>query len=176
MLSPTMEEAMNGQLNAELYSSYLYLAMAAYFESAGLSGCANWMRMQAQEEAFHAMKFFAHIGERGGRVRLAAIAAPPLEWASALAVFQDTLAHERKVTGLINGLLDQALAERDHASTNFLQWFVSEQVEEEANAGAIVDKLRLAGDASAPLFFLDTELAQRRFVMPGTGSAKPAAG
>jgi ferritin len=170
MLSKKIEEALNDQINAELYSSYLYLAMSAYFASKSLNGFANWMRQQVQEELFHAMKMYNYVNERGGRVILKSIDQPQTEWDSTQAVFDHVLAHEQKVTGLINDLVDMALNNRDHASHIFLQWFVSEQVEEEATAGEIVDKLRLIGGDANGLFMLDRELGQRQFVMPTTGN------
>ena len=170
MLSKKMEKALNGQINAELYSSYLYLAMSAWFSAKGLAGFANWMRQQAQEEMFHGIKFYDFVGERGGKVTLEAIAKPEGEWKSGIDVFQATLAHEQKVTGLINNLVNQALDERDHATNIFLQWFVSEQVEEEANASAILDKLKLIGKESGGLFALDQELGQRVFTPPAPGA------
>ncbi len=166
MLNEKIEKAINDQINAELYSAYLYLSMCAYFDSVSLTGCANWMRQQAQEETFHAMKMFDFVSERGGRVLLKAIDQPVAEWETTMAVFEDVLAHEQKVTGLINNLVDLALDERDHATNIFLQWFVSEQVEEEASAGEIVDKLKLIGDDANGLFMLDRELRERRFVLP----------
>ena len=166
MLSKTMEKALNGQINAELYSSYMYLGMSAWFSSNGMAGFANWMRQQAQEEMFHAIKFYDFVGGRGGKVALEAIAKPPGSWKNAIEVFQATLAHEQKVTGLINTLVNQAVEERDHATNIFLQWFVSEQVEEEANATAILDKLKLIGKETGGLFALDQELAQRVFTLP----------
>jgi len=166
MLTKKMEKAINLQINAELYSSYLYLSMATYFESISLGGFSNWMRQQVQEELFHAMKMFDFICERGGRVILTAIDAPPSQWKSPLDAFQNVLSHEQKVTGLINDLVNLALDERDHATNIFLQWFVSEQVEEEATAGTLVDKLKLIGKDANGLFMLDTELGQRLFTMP----------
>lgn len=166
MLKEKIQEAFNKQINAELYSSYLYLSMAAYFESLNLPGHANWMRCQAQEEVVHAMKFFKFINERSGRVLVTAIQGPPTNWDSPLQVFQDAYEHETKVTGLINGLVDLALNERDHAANNFLQWFVAEQVEEEASADAVVQKLRLAGTDGSGLFMIDRELATRVFTPP----------
>lgn len=166
MLSEKMDKALNGQINAEMYSSYMYLSMSAWFDQAGLAGLANWMQQQAQEEMFHAMKLFNFVSERGARVILAAIDKPPAHWESALEVFQDTLAHEQKVTGLINDLTNLALDERDHATNIFLQWFISEQVEEEAGVGAILDKLKLIGKDSSGLFGLDQELGQRVFILP----------
>ena len=166
MLSKKMEKAINQQINAELYSSYLYLAMATYFESNSLVGFSNWMRQQAQEELFHAMKMFDFVCERGGRVILQAIEQPPSKWTSPLNAFETVLSHEQKVTGLINNLVNLALDERDHATNIFLKWFVSEQVEEEATAGTLVDKLKLIGKDANGMFMLDTELAQRTFTLP----------
>ena len=166
MLSDKMEAAINQQINAEMYSSYLYLSMATYFESISLGGLSNWMRQQAQEEMFHGMKMFDFVCERGGRVTLKAIDEPPSEWSSVLDVFENVLAHEQKVTGLINDLVNLALDERDHATNIFLQWFVSEQVEEEDSAGGLVDKLKLIGNDANGLFMLDTELASRMFALP----------
>ena len=166
MLNKRMEQAINSQINAEIYSSYLYLSMSAYFESISLSGFANWMRMQAQEEMVHAIKFYEYVNERGGRVILGPIEAPPSEWESPVAVFDATYQHEQKVTGLINDLVDLAIEEKDHATNNLLQWFVSEQVEEEASASAVLNKAKLTGDAPGGLFMLDRELEARVFTMP----------
>ena len=166
MLTEKMQTALNGQLNAELYSSYLYLSMNAYFKSVNLEGFANWMHYQAQEELVHSLKFYDFILQRGGKVQLQQVDAPPGEWSSPLAVFEATLEHEQKVTGLINDLVDVAHEERDHASNIFLQWFVSEQVEEEDTAGTLVDKLKLIGKDANGLFMLDTELGQRVFTLP----------
>jgi ferritin len=162
MLSDRMQKALNGQVNAELYSSYLYLSMNAYFKSVSLDGFANWMNAQAQEELMHAMKFYDFINQRGGRTLLAAIEAPPAQWDSPLAVFEDTLKHEKKVTGLINGLVDIAMEERDHATQIFLQWFVTEQIEEEESVGNVLEQLKLLGDAKQGLFMMDRELAARQ--------------
>ncbi|MDJ0987824.1 MAG: ferritin [Desulfobacterales bacterium] len=162
MLSDKMQKALSGQMNAELYSSYLYLSMNAYFKSVNLDGFANWMYYQAQEELEHAMKFYDFINQRGGRVQLAQIEAPPSDWNSPLAVFEDTLAHEQKVTGLINDLVEVANEERDHASQIFLQWFVSEQVEEEDSVGGVLEQLKLMGEAKGGLFMMDREMAKRR--------------
>jgi len=166
MLSKTMEKALNEQINAEFYSSYMYLSMSTWFNSAGLPGVAQWMQAQTQEECFHGMKFFRYVTERGGRVALKAIKQPPTDWKSTLHVFQDVLSHEQKVTGLINNLVNLALDERDHATNIFLQWFVSEQVEEEANVGAVLDKLKLIGKDATALFTLDAALGQRVFTPP----------
>ena len=166
MLKEKIEKALTKHLNAELYSSYLYLSMAAYFESINLKGFANWMRVQTQEELVHAMKFYDFIIERGGKAVLSSIEGPPTEWASPLAVFEHAYEHEQKVTGLINNLVDLSIAEQDHATNNFLQWFVAEQVEEEASADEVVQKIKLMGDASGGLFMLDSELGQRVFTPP----------
>jgi len=166
MISKKMEEALNGQLNAELYSAYLYLSMAAYFESADLAGFANWMRVQNAEEQFHAMKFYDYIIERGGRVILRPIEAPPSDWDSPLAVFEATLTHEQKVTGLINDLVDVARGQKDNASEIFLQWFVNEQVEEEDNVSKVLGQLKLIKDSPQALFMMDKEMGQRVFTPP----------
>lgn len=161
-----MESALNKQLNAEFYSSYLYLSMSAYFESINIKGFANWMRIQTQEELVHAMKFYDYINESGGRVTLTAVEAPPTEWDSPLAAFEHVYKHEQKVTDLINELVNLSISEKDHASNNFLQWFVAEQVEEESSADAIVQKLKLVSDERGRLFMLDQELGQRIFTPP----------
>jgi ferritin len=161
MLSVKMQDALNGQLNAELYSSYLYLSMNSYFKSINLDGFANWMYYQAQEELTHSMKFYDFIIQRGGKVKLQQVDAPPTDWDSPLAVFEATLAHEQKVTGLINELVELALSEHDHATNIFLQWFVSEQVEEEESVGGVLEQLKLMGEAKGGLFMIDRELAKR---------------
>jgi ferritin len=168
MIGKKMQNALNEQVNAELYSAYLYLAMEAFFESANLPGFANWMRVQTQEEVSHAMKIYDYVNERGGRVMLKQIAAPPAEWKSPLAVFEAAYKHEQKVTGLINDLVDLAIEEKDHAANMFLQWFVNEQVEEEKNAEEIVQKLKLMADAPGAMYMLDNEMAQRVFTPPAT--------
>jgi len=162
MLSDRMQKALNGQVNAELYSSYLYLSMNAYFKSVNLDGFASWMNAQAREELMHAMKIYDFINQRGGRALLAAIEAPPDQWDSPLAVFEDTLKHEQKVTGLINSLVDIAIEERDHATQIFLQWFVTEQIEEEESVGNVLEQLKLLGDVKQGLFMMDRELATRQ--------------
>ena len=166
MISKKMQEALNGQLNAELYSSYLYLSMAAYFQDLNMAGFANWMRVQAQEEDMHAMKFYNFINERGGRVLLKPIEGPPTEWDSPLSAFEAVLEHEQKVTGLINDLVELALAEHDHATNIFLQWFVTEQVEEEDSANDVIQQIKMVGEAEGGLFMLDRELGQRTFTAP----------
>ena len=164
MLNKTIQDAFNKQLNAELFSSYLYVSMSAYFESINLKGMANWMRIQAQEEMQHAMKFYEFIHDRGGRALMMPIDGPNTEWGSPLAVFEETCQHEAKVTALINDLVDLSMKEKDHAANAFLQWFVTEQVEEEATAEEITGKLKLAGDNASVLYMIDQELGQRTFV------------
>lgn len=158
-----MLKALNEQINAEMYSSYLYLSMESYFQSISLGGFAAWMRAQVQEELMHSMKFYDFVIERGGRVTLEAIEKPESEWDSPLAAFEAVLKHEQHVTSLINDLVNLAIDERDHATNIFLQWFVSEQVEEEASVGAIVDRLHLIKDDPSGLFMLDTEMGKRVF-------------
>ncbi len=164
MLSQKMQEALNKQVNEEFFSAYLYLAMSAYFESMNLSGFANWMYVQYQEENTHALKIFKYIIERDAEASLKAIDTPQLKWESPLHAFEDALNHKKKVSALINNLTDLALIEKDHATNNFLQWFISEQVQEEANAKKIKDQLKLIGNSSDGLFMLDKELALRVFV------------
>jgi len=171
MLKPDIQNAFNKQINAELFSSYLYVSMSAYFESINLKGMANWMRVQAQEEVQHAMKFYDFINDRGGKVLLSAIEGPETVWNSPLAVFENAYQHECKVTGLINELVDLSIQVSDHAANTFLQWFVTEQVEEEASADDIVQKLKLAGDNASVLFMIDQELGQRTFV-PATATGE----
>lgn len=161
MLSSTMQKALNDQINEEAYSSYLYLAMAAYFEDLNLRGFANWMRQQSNEETIHAMKFYDYILERRGRVELAGLKTPPKDWPSPLAAFEASLEHEQHITGCINKLVDLALKESDHATNSFLKWFVDEQVEEEASVDAVIEDLRRIENNPAGLFMLDRELAQR---------------
>ena len=166
MISKNMENALNEQVNAELYSAYLYLSMESYFKAQNLNGFANWMRVQTQEEVSHAMKIYDFINERGGRVLLKAIEGPETDWDSALAVFKAAYEHEQKVTGLINNLVDLAIKEKDHATNSFLQWFVNEQVEEEASADEIVQQLKMMEKAPGGMFMLDRELGQRVFTPP----------
>lgn len=161
MLSKKMEDALNQQINAELYSSYLYLSMAAHFHSVNLPGIANWMEVQAKEENGHGMKLYGYVHDRLGRVALKAIAAPETEWASPLAAFQAVAEHEQKVTGMINKLVEQARDEKDYATDSMLTWFVSEQVEEEASADAIVQQLKMIKDSGSGLLMLDKALAKR---------------
>jgi ferritin len=162
MISDKMEQALNAQINAELYSAYVYLSMAAYFESKDLPGMASWMIAQAQEERAHAMKIYQHIVERGGRVALAAIDGPPTEWASPAAVFEAAYKHEQHVTKLIHDLVALSIEQKDYASKSMLDWFVDEQVEEEASASAIVAKLQMIGEDGPALLMLDSELGARQ--------------
>ncbi|MBN1636046.1 MAG: ferritin [Deltaproteobacteria bacterium] len=166
MIKEKMLSAINRQINAELYSAYLYLSMNAYLNSINLKGFADWMRVQALEEMAHADKFYKYIIERGGRVILEAIDSPPAGWDSALAVFEHVYEHEQKVTKLINTLMDIAIKEKDHATISFLRWFVDEQVEEESSADGILQKLKLIGDSGSGLFMIDSELGQRVFTPP----------
>ncbi|KUG27074.1 ferritin-like protein 2 [hydrocarbon metagenome] len=166
MLSKKMEQALNDQVKWEYYSGYLYLAMAAYFEELGLAGFANWMHIQEQEERAHAERFYRFLNERGGRVVLQALDAPPVKWDSPLAVFQESLDHERKVTARIGALMDLAIKEKDHATVAFLQWFISEQVEEEASVTEVIQKLKLVESTPGGWFMLDKDLALRVFTPP----------
>ncbi|WP_456329618.1 ferritin [Archaeoglobus sp.] len=168
-ISEKMVEALNRQINAEIYSAYLYLSMAAYFDSIGLKGFSNWMRVQWQEELTHAMKMFDFISERGGRVRLYAVDEPPSNWNSPLAAFEQVYEHEVNVTKRIHELVELAMNEKDFATYNFLQWYVAEQVEEEASSLEIVEKLRLIGEDNRGLLFLDKELSLRQFTPPQEG-------
>ena len=161
MLSKSMQDAINEQIKNELYSAYLYLSMSAYCETNSLPGFAHWMRMQSQEEVEHAMKFFDFVNERGGRVVLQAIDQPPLEFESPRAVFEQTLEHERKVTGMIHSLYELALEEKDYAAQILLHWFIDEQVEEESSAAQILDTLEMIGDKGQALVMLDRELGKR---------------
>ena len=161
ILSKKIEEAINKQINAELYSAYLYLAMAAYFESLNLPGFAIWMKLQAKEEQEHAMKFYHYLVERGGRVLLDAIQKPQSEWKSPLDAFEAVLSHEQHVSSLIINLVDLAKAEKDYATEIMLQWFVSEQVEEEANATSIVERLKMIKDSTNGLLMVDKTLGKR---------------
>jgi ferritin len=160
-MNKKIEQAFNDHLNAEFYSSYLYLAMANCFTAKNLDGMASWMRIQAEEERMHAMKFLDFINQRGGRVALQQIDQPPLDWSAPLEAFQQAYDHELEISSKINTLVDLATKEGDHAAVNFLQWFVSEQVEEEANALAIVAKLKMIGDNLMGILMVDAQLGQR---------------
>jgi len=161
MISPTIQNAINDQIKHEFFSSYLYLSMSAYFETLSLPGFASWMRVQSQEEHEHAMKFFDFLNDRGGSVELQALDQPPGEFQSPLDVFEQALAHERKVTSLIHRLYELALKENDYATQTLLQWFITEQVEEEKNAGQIVEQLKMTGGEPSALLLLDRDLAGR---------------
>lgn len=166
MINQRLEKAINEQINAELYSAYLYLSMGAYFEEQGLEGFANWMRVQFEEEQFHGLKFFDYLAERGGRVLLSAIEQPATEWESPVVVFEEVLKHERHVTSLINNLIDISIEEKDHATKSFLNWFIDEQVEEEAAAESLLNQLKLVEGDGRGLLMLDRELSSRTFTPP----------
>lgn len=160
-MNERIEKGFNEQINEELFSSYVYLGMAAHFESLNLGGFASWMRHQAQEEVEHAMRFFTHINRRGGRVTLKAIGEPPSDFGSPLEAFEKALAHEQHITGTINTLYEMALEEKDYPAQLELQWFIDEQVEEEENTGNVVELLKMAGDNKGALLMLDRELGKR---------------
>ena len=166
MISKKLEEAINYQINRELFSEYYYLSMASYFNSVGLSGFENFFLVQVEEERFHAMKMYRFLNEKGGQVKLAAIEAPKTEFKSAQEVFELAYEHEKLVSKLINDLMDLAIAENDHAARNHLNWFVEEQVEEEDSMQTIVNKLKLIKGEGHGLLMLDNELAQRTFTPP----------
>jgi ferritin len=161
-----MEQALNEQVKYELYSSYLYMSMAMYFHGLSLKGFANWMEVQAKEEQAHAEKFMHYINDAGGRVVLQAIDQPPADFKSPQQVFEETLKHERFVTGRINGLIALAREENDNAAYAMLQWFITEQVEEEATADEFVNQLKIIGDNGHGLLMLDREMISRVFVPP----------
>jgi len=161
MISKAVQEAINEQVNKELYSAYLYLSMSAHFESKNLGGFASWLRLQAGEEQEHAMKFYDHLLERGGSVTLKAIAAPKTEWKSNLEAFKEVQAHEAFVTASINSLYELALKEKDYPAQVMLQWFISEQVEEEKNAADIVAQLELIDAHGTAVLMLDKQLGKR---------------
>jgi ferritin len=162
MISKKMEKALNEQINKEFYSAYLYLAMAAQCENLGLKGFGNWFKVQYTEELTHALKFFDYVSEQGGRVELASIKQPPVDFKSPLAMFEQSHKHEQYVTQSIHGLVDLAIKEGDHATHSMLTWFVDEQVEEEANALEIVTKLKMIGPSGSGVLYLDGKLAKRK--------------
>lgn len=166
MLSEKIQDALNEQVNAEMWSAYLYLSMSMHFQAEGCPGIANWYNVQWQEELAHAEILRNWINSRGGRVTLKAIDAVPTEWKDALDAFESTLAHEQKVTALINSLYALAEAEKDYATRGRLDWFVNEQVEEEENCRDLIDRLKMIGDNGLALYTLDRELATRTFVTP----------
>ena len=161
MISKEMENALNEQVNTEFFSAYLYLAMSAYCNKIGLPGFSNWMRHQYEEEAMHVTKMYDYILDQGGQVQLTAIEQPPLEYGSPLEVFEQTLEHEQLVTGCIHKLMDLAVQERDYATQTFLQWYVTEQVEEESNVNDIIAPLRMVGEDKGGLMMIDQQLALR---------------
>ena len=166
MLSNTITDAINAQINAELWSAYLYLSMGMQFEAAGRSGIANWFKIQFKEEQAHAEIFMNYLNSRGARVVLKPIDAVPTEWKCPLCAFKDTLAHEQKVTALINNLYALAEAEHDYATRAMLEWFVNEQVEEEETAKGMIDRLELIGDNGLGIYMMDQELAARTYNVP----------
>lgn len=166
MISPKMTAALNTHLNKELYSAHLYLSMSSYATYIGLKGTANWFMVQYQEEMVHFMKFYGYINSQGQHVQLGGLEPIPAEFASFLDLFEKTLAHEQIITRCINELMDLAITEKDHATQIFLQWFITEQIEEEENDREIIGKLKLIGDHGHGLLMLDTELAARIFVPP----------
>lgn len=164
MIDEEIEEAINDQINAEMYSAYLYLSMAADFAEKNLDGFENWMRIQAKEEMSHAMKFYDYLQERGGRVKLREIEEPKNEWETPLEAFEDALEHEKYVTSRINDMVDLADDKKDRATYNMLQWYVDEQVEEEDSAEKIVQKLKMIGDDTSALMMFDQKMEERVFV------------
>lgn len=166
MIKKKVEKAFNEQINHEMYSAYLYLSMAGYMNTLGLDGFSNWLKVQAQEEMSHAMKFLHHIEEREGNVTLLAIAKPPAKWKSALDAFKAAYKHEQFITEKINELVVLARKENDPAAEQMLAWFVAEQVEEEASASKVVNGLKMAGDSGPGLMMLDREMSTRAFVYP----------
>ncbi len=170
-ISTKIQDALNSQINAEMYSAYIYLAMSAYFESLDLPGHANWMRVQAQEEGLHVDKLFDYVAERGGRVILEAIDKPPSEWESPLAAFEAALAHECEITKRIDDMVGLALEQRDRASESFLRWYVDEQVEEEASVDRVIKMLRMSQGHPTAMLMIDRELAARVLVPPAAAGA-----
>jgi len=161
MLNNTMLDELNKQINREIYSAYLYMSMSAYSQYIGLKGFANWFMVQYNEEMEHAMKIYTYVNDHGAQVELMAIDEPPAEFDSALDMFEKTLEHEQFITKSINDLVDLAITEKDHATEIFLQWFVTEQIEEEGNDNDIISQLKLIGDNGNGLLMLDRELGNR---------------
>ena len=166
MIKESVERALNKQINAELFSAYLYLSMATYFDSINLHGFSNWMTIQAHEELTHAERIYYFVQERGGRVILETINNPQNNWENPLRVFEDAYNHEKMITGMINDLVNLVIEEKDHATNSFLQWFVTEQVEEESSVEEVIHKLRLIGDSGKGIYMLDQFLNQRTFAPP----------
>lgn len=160
-MSAALQRAMNDQIQKEFYAHYLYLAMSAWFEERNFEGFAAWMRIQADEERNHAMRIFDFVLHRGGKVRLQAIPEPATKWKTALEVFEDARRHEQMVSGSINALYARATSEKDYASQVMLQWFITEQVEEEKTSTALAERLRLVGDSATGLLILDRQLGER---------------
>ena len=170
MISKKMEAALNEQINKEIYSAYLYLAMSAYCNKLNLPGAEHWFRMQYDEEVLHMTKMFDYVMQHGGNAHLLQIDEPPREFGTVLEIFEASLAHEQFVTQSINELLDVAVEERDHASQVFLQWYITEQVEEESNVDEIIQRLKLAGDNGSALMMIDDKLATRMPPTPLAGN------
>lgn len=166
MLNNKVQDAINAQINAEFWSAYLYLSMSMHFANEGYDGIANWFAIQFKEEQDHATIFMNYVNSRDGKVLLAPIAAVDTEWVSPLAAFEATLAHEKKVTALINDLYAVAVEEKDYATQNMLKWFIDEQVEEEQNARGYIDALKKIGDNGYGLYMFDKELAARVYSTP----------
>jgi len=164
MLSEKMQKMLNEQINKELWSAYLYLSMSAYFEEQNLPGFANWMRVQSQEEVTHGMKIFDYVNERGGRVLLQPISEVPSEWNDTKTIVEETLNHEKVVSQSIYKLVDLAIEEKDHATNNMLQWFIKEQVEEEASVDELLGKVEMTEGKPHAIMMIDKELAGRQFV------------
>ena len=171
MITKKMEKALNAQINREFYSAYLYLAMSAYCNKINMHGCEHWFRMQYAEEILHMTRMFDYIMQHGGEAHLMKIDEPPADFGSVLGAFEAGLKHEQFITGSINGLLDVAVEEKDHATRVFLQWFITEQVEEEANVKEIVDRLKMIGDNGAALIKIDKKLSQRTAPVPAAANA-----
>lgn len=169
-IKTSIEKAINDQIQAEIYSAYLYKSMEAYFHNLNLKGFANWMNVQAQEEWVHAMKFYTYLVDRSGKVNLKVIDAPPVKWESPENVFAEAYKHEQFVTDRINKLMDVAISESDHATIAMLQWFVTEQVEEEANSSGVLEQIKLSGNNGNGLFLIDKELALRVFTPPAAAA------
>ena len=172
MISSKLQDAINAQINAEFWSAYLYLAMSQYFESEGHPGIANWFKIQFKEEQAHAEIFMNYLNSRGGRVVLAPIAEVPESWDSPLAAYEHTLAHEEKVTAMINDIYHIAVEEKDYATCNKLDWFVEEQVEEEETARGLIDRLKMIGDNGLALYTFNQELAARTYTVPSPLAGK----
>jgi ferritin len=166
MLKEKLQKELNKQINKEIFSSYLYLSMAAYFETLSLKGFANWMYIQSQEELTHAMKIFSYVINKGGKVELGALEAPKKEWKNPLDAFEASYEHEKFITKSIDELVTAAIEEKDYATQRMLDWFVNEQVEEESNVTEIIEKIKLAGVQTAGLLFMDKALQSRSFTYP----------